>query len=111
MNRYASVGVKPIGSLRETAELLGEVLSGLNFQEDTDWVYDEYPNFYAYDDTCVYALLGCPAPEDDLREDPDGDFELLVSPIDDSSDEDTDVSAELVSIINSDGRLSAYMMD
>lgn len=111
MNKYADVGIKPVGTLKETADLLGEVLSGLDFQEDTDGTFDEYPCFIAYDDEYMYALLGNPSPEDDVREDPDGNFQLKVQSIDDSSDDHLDVSGELVSLISRDGRLSSYELE
>ncbi|WP_312315913.1 hypothetical protein [Stenotrophomonas sp.] len=111
MCKYADVGVKPVGTLKETAELLGEALFGLDFQEDNDGTFDEYPTFLAFHDGYMYALLGNPRPEDDVREDPNGDFQLKMMPIEDSPGEYADVSDELVDMLSRDGRLSVYMLD
>ncbi|CAI8938879.1 Glycogen phosphorylase [Pseudomonas chlororaphis] len=94
---FADIGLTPIGSLENTATVLGDIL-GITFKEDNEGTYDEYPAFLASTPTLKYALLGTPLPEDDLREEPSNEFNLLVSSIDDSSDlPEIDISEKLIS--------------
>lgn len=81
MNKFGYGGIKPQGTLAETAALLGRALGALDFQFDTEYRYDEYPAYLAERDGLRYALLGVPAPEDDVREVPTDDFQLMVKPV------------------------------
>ncbi|WP_458378892.1 hypothetical protein [Pseudomonas chlororaphis] len=93
----ASIFLTPIDSLEKTATVLGDIL-GIIFKEDNEGTYDEYPVFLASTPTLKYALLGTPLPEDDLRDEPSNDFNLLVSPINDDSDlPESDISDQLIS--------------
>lgn len=93
---FADIGLTPIGSLENTATVLGGIL-GITFKEDNEGTYDEYPAFLACTLTHKYALLGVPLPEDDLRDEPSNDFNLLVSSIDNDSDHpETDISEQLI---------------
>ena len=111
MKKFAHVGIEPSGSLEETAVTLGSVLGGLTFIEDTQRRYDEFPAYVAERDGLRYALLGFPAPEDDLREEPTEDFELLVEPSSPHcSAEKSDISNDLILRIESDGRLNCWAL-
>lgn len=108
---FGHVGIQPVGSLADTAKLLGEVLGGLVFAEDIRRRYDEYPAYIAEHNGVRYALLGVPAPEDDLRENPSDDFELMIEPIARQRvAPDVDVSEETIKRIQSDGRLTCWAL-
>jgi hypothetical protein len=112
MMKYADVGVVPVGGLQQTAELLGEVLGGIAFVEDTDGIFDEYPAFIAVVGDHQYSLLGPPAPEDDVRDEPNSDFQLKVEPLSYAEGEmNVDVADEIISRITSDGRVQCYSLD
>jgi len=111
VNKFGHIGVQPTGSLADTAKLLGEVLGGLAFVEDDRRRYDEYPAYIAERSGLRYALLGVPAPEDDLREDPSDDFELLIEPVTSQRGASkVDVSDEIIKHIQSDGRLTCWAL-
>lgn len=108
---FAHVGIKPRGTLADTAVTLGQVLGGLSFAKDTQGRYDEFPAYVAEGDGLRYALLGIPTPEDDLRDEPTNDFELLVEPVLPSPDAiETDISDELILKIRNDGRLKCWSL-
>lgn len=107
---FAHVGVTPLGTLSSTAALLGEILS-VFFSEDSTRRYDEFPALVAETKGVRYALLGVPDPDEDLRDDPTDDFELIVEPVNPSSvAEKVDVSGELISLIKQDGRLVCWSL-
>lgn len=100
-----------MGSLANTAKLLGEILGGLTFVEDDSGRYDEYPACIAEHKGSRYALLGVPSPEDDVRDHPSDDFELMIEPLvclrgADSADE----SEETIKRIRLDGRLTCWAL-
>lgn len=108
---FGNVGVQPSGSLADTAKLLGEVLGGLAFAEDHEHRYDEYPAYIAVGDGLRYALLGVPAPEDDVRDDPSDDFALLVEPARRLGGlPNADMSGDLIARIKLDGRLACWAL-
>lgn len=112
MKKFAHVGVEPAGDLDATAGILGSVLGGLVFIEDTRGRYGEYPVYVVERDGLRYALLGIPAPEDDLREDKTNDFELMVEPALPQGDgAKTDISSDLILRINADGRLKCWSLE
>ncbi|CAI8776026.1 hypothetical protein [Pseudomonas chlororaphis] len=110
MKCFAHVGIRPHGTLLETAEVLGGVLA-VSFVEDECRRYDEYPAFVAEVKNIRYALLGIPDPDDDLRDEPTDDFELVVEPISSLPQvKKADVSEALVSVIERDGRLTCWVL-
>lgn len=112
MKKFAHVGIEPIGDLGATAEVLGSILGELVFAEDTRRRYGEYPAYVAEHDGLCYALLGIPAPEDDLREEKTDDFELMVEPALPQGDgAKTDISNELILRISGDGRLKCWSLE
>jgi len=107
---FAHVGIQPNGTLSETARVLGDILS-INFFDDEKGLYEEFPAFVAEVRNIRFALLGTPAQEDDLRENPTADFELIVQPIRPLSQvKNTDISEDLASIICRDGRLVGWVL-
>ncbi|MFZ6044714.1 hypothetical protein ACFW0H_01095 [Pseudomonas sp. CR3202] len=107
---YAHVGIKPVGTLSETAKVLGEILA-VSFFEDKSGRFDEFPAFIAEATHIRYALLGNPDPEEDLRDDPTEDFELVIEPRDQTlTSQKADKSDELVSIISLDGRIDCWVL-
>jgi hypothetical protein len=111
MNSFGHVGVKPMESLAATAKLLGEALGGLAFVEDRNHRYEEYPAYIAEHGGLRYALLGVPAPGDDVREDPSDDFALLIEPMSvQRGAQKSDVSDEIVKRIQADGRLTCWAL-
>ncbi|WDG92260.1 hypothetical protein PUP49_02265 [Pseudomonas chlororaphis] len=108
---FADIGLTPIGSLENTATVLGDII-GITFKEDNEGTYDEYPAFLASTPTLKYALLGTPLPEDDLREEPSNEFNLLVSSIDDSSDlPEIDISEKLISQLMKSGAVQCWRIN
>lgn len=108
---FADIGLTPIGSLQNTATILGNIL-GITFKEDNEGTYDEYPAFLASTPTLKYALLGVPLPEDDLREEPSNEFNLLVSSIDDDSDlAESDISERLISQLMKNGIVQCWRLN
>lgn len=112
MNIFANVGIGAVGDLGETARVLGDVLGGLAFVQDDHGRYDEYPAYIVEHDGLRYALLGIPAPEDDLREVPEDGFALMVEPaLPQVGREMVDVSDELILKIRGDGRLQCWSLE
>jgi len=112
INKFGHVSIEPLGTLAETAALLGRALGNLVFQADTEYRYDEYPAYIAERDGLRYALLGVPAPEDDIRDVPTSDFELMVETI--SSEPVTsslDISDELLKEIKESGLLNCWLFE
>ncbi|EIM13013.1 MULTISPECIES: hypothetical protein [Pseudomonas] len=108
---FADIGLTPIGSLENTATVLGDIL-GITFKEDNEGTYDEYPTFLASTQTLKYALLGIPLPEDDLREEPSNEFNLLVSSIDDDSElPEIDISEKLISQLMKSGVVQCWRLN
>ncbi|WP_148051316.1 hypothetical protein [Pseudomonas chlororaphis] len=108
---FADIGLTPVGSLENTATVLGDIL-GVTFKKDNEGTYDEYPAFLASTPTLKYALLGVPLPEDDLREEPSNDFNLLVSSIDDDSDlPEIDISEKLISLLIKSGVVQCWRLN
>lgn len=79
--RFADVGLKPLGSLAETARELGRALGGLSFTEECSGKYEEYPAFTARNGDLTFALLGQPDPEFDIGESSEGNFYLQVESV------------------------------
>ncbi|MGT0244772.1 hypothetical protein [Burkholderia pyrrocinia] len=112
MNKFGYVGIEPHGTLAETATLLGRALDELPFQADTEFKYDEYPAYVAERDGLRYALLGVPAPEDDVRDVPTNDFQLMVKPISlELESTRIDISNELAKKINESGLLKCWLLE
>ncbi|UCR87330.1 hypothetical protein [Pseudomonas chlororaphis] len=104
----ASIFLTPVDSLENTATVLGDIL-GVTFKEDNEGTYDEYPTFLASTSTLKYALLGNPLPEDDVRDEPSNDFNLLVNPINDDSDiPESDISDQLISLLLRSGIVECW---
>ncbi len=111
MNTFGHVGIEPVGDLSETAALLGSVLGGLIFSEDTQRRYDEFPAYLAERGALRYALLGVPDPDDDLRDDPTMDFELIVEPLALlQGSAKADISDELIEKLRNDGRINCWSL-
>ncbi|MBT9458005.1 MAG: hypothetical protein IV097_15405 [Burkholderiaceae bacterium] len=111
VNAFGHVGIQPMGSLADTAKHLGEALGGLAFVEDDRGRYDEYPAYIAERNGLRYALLGVPAPEDDVRDNPSDDFTLMIEPLTPQGGvPDADVSEETIKRIRSDGRLTCWAL-
>ena len=112
---FCNIGIEPTGTLADTAHLLGEVLGGLVFVEDSLGRYDEFPAFVAESAGLRFALLGIPDPEDDLRDDPTEDYELLIEPIalhsiDAVGDPEEDISEQIMQKILNDGRIRCWSL-
>ncbi|MGU7783239.1 hypothetical protein [Burkholderia sp. PU8-34] len=111
MNVFANIVIEPCGTLSETAALLGRALDQLQFQEETQRAFDEYPAYVAERDGLRYALLGTPEPEDDIRDDPSEDFELIVrSGLADPGAQKVDISEELIVRIRASGLLECRLL-
>jgi len=106
MNVFANIVIEPCGTLSETATLLGRALDQLKFQEETQRAFDEYPAYVAERNGLRYALLGTPEPEDEIRDDPSEEFELIVrSVLADPGAKKFDISEELIMKIRTSGLL------
>lgn len=110
MKIFADIGIGPAGNLETTARILGEILH-VNFEADADGRYDEFPAYIADSDGARYALLGTPNPEDDLREEPTNEFQLMIRPVmDDHRGPKKDISHDIVSRISGDGRIDSWVL-
>ena len=92
--------IEPDFSLAETAELISSAL-GVSFSAERTGRYEEFPAFTAHQAGVEYALLGPPAPEDDIRDDKTIDYCLSVIPWKDSSESAT--AAELLLALRAAG--------
>lgn len=111
MNNFANIIILPRGTLSETAALLGRALGQITFEEDTRRTFDEYPAYVAEHDGLRYALLGVPAPEDDIRDDPSDNFELIVRPIFSKiGGVRVDISDDLIVRIRASGLLECQLL-
>lgn len=72
-----SVEIEPRHSLKETARRLGEALS-VTFENELTGRYEEYPAYVATAAGLEFALLGAPAPEDDVRENKSDAHQLMI---------------------------------
>ncbi|MEE1889553.1 hypothetical protein [Pseudomonas carassii] len=108
---FIYIGVQPLGSLGETANVLGDVLS-VSFVKDECWRYDEYPAFIAGEKCLNYSLLGTPLPEDDLAQERSEDFQLIVE-VDGGFHQKSksQVSKDLVDLVVCDGRIVCWLLD
>jgi hypothetical protein len=111
MIKVGQLGIKPAGNLQETASILGSILGGLVFRENASGFYEEFPAFEAEYEGTKYVLLGVPAPEYDMRDEPSDDFELQIEPITWDSGERIDISGQVAAIISSDGRIACWLLD
>ncbi|MBN3817440.1 hypothetical protein G3N57_12845 [Paraburkholderia sp. Se-20369] len=112
IDKFGYVGIEPHGTLAETAFLLGRALGGLDFQADTESMYEEYPAYVADRDGLRYALLGVPEPEYDVRDVPTNDFTLMVESTSlEPADSKIDISAELAKKIQESGLLNCWPLD
>jgi len=111
MKQFAHVGIEPIGDLASTAEVLNSIFGGLTFVEDSRRRYGEFPAYVTEHQGLRYALLGVPAPEDDLREERTHDFELMVEPALPQGDgPKADISDDLIAMIMADGRVKCWSL-
>ncbi|QQZ42368.1 hypothetical protein IF690_02180 [Pseudomonas sp. SK3(2021)] len=93
---FANIGLAPINSLENTVAVLGDILN-INFIKDNEGIYEEYPAFLASTQTLRYVILGVPSPEEDLRDTPSNEFNLIVSSIDADPDlPEVDMSEQLI---------------
>lgn len=110
MKIFADIGIGPSGDLETTARILGEVLH-VDFEADMDGRYDEFPAYIADSAGARYALLGTPRPEDDLRDEPTNEFQLMIRPITDNhGSPKKDVSDDVVSKLSGDGRIASWVL-
>ena len=110
MNIIANIGIGPSSDLETTARISAQVLH-VDFEADLDGSYDEFPAFIADSNGVRYALLGTPHPEDDLRNEPTNEFQLMIRPIlNDPKSPKKDISDEVVSKISEDGRVVSWAL-
>ena len=109
-NRFGHIHVQPAGDLASTALLLGQAL-GIQFVKDDQGRYDEFPAYIAECDGVRYALLGVPQPEQDVREDPTDDFELMIEPLAGRSGITPKEVEEVLSRIRADGRVTCSALN
>lgn len=100
--RYAYIDVKSEFSLEDTAQKLGAALC-LDFEEEISGKYEEYPAYIAMSEEFVFALLGFPEPEYDLRDEKGNScYQLQIMP----RGVNLPSAGELATVINSAGTLS-----
>jgi len=104
------IGINPIGTLTETAQILGKDL-GIVFYEEQEGKYDEYPAFCAEALGLEFALLGIPDEEFDLREEKTVNFVLQVSSIKKEKRENrVDISAHIVDWLQTDSTIECWIL-
>ena len=110
---FANVEIEPVGSLEETAIVLGKALGGLQFVKDSSGYYEEFPAFTATRETLRFDLLGIPEPENDVREEPrSDDFQLMVRPVrSNEPGENVDISADILGEIAKSGLLACRLLE
>lgn len=105
------IGIKPVGTLRNTAELLGKDLC-VEFFEDTEGRYDEYPAYCAEALGLELALLGVPPEEYDIRENKTEDYVLQIKNIlSVKSENQIDISDFILSWLRTDSTLDCWILD
>jgi hypothetical protein len=111
--QFAALEVRPVGSLRETARILGDALGGMDFVEDKSGYYEEFPAFEAARAGLRFALLGIPDPKYDIREEPRStDFQLIVEPMrSNDPGRKVDISQDIFEEIAKSGLLQCRFMD
>ena len=109
--QYANVDILPTMSLKEAADLLGQMFGGLQFERDQGY-YEEYPAYVADDEQAdaLLSLLGIPDPKYEIRKNPSPNYLLIVKPMKhvDATFEH-DISEQIAAMINADGRLKAHV--
>ena len=104
---FAVIGVRPLNGLEATSAAMTRALGGLRFEPADVGMFDEYPAYVAYSQDMRFALL---APSDD--EDPQGDYQLLVQPLDDADfDAEIDITKLLVDRFSSHGELDCWEVE
>jgi hypothetical protein len=73
----ATVGIRPTASQEEVAAKLSDVF-GFPLHLERTGRYEEFPAYYAEALGLTVALLGPPAPEYDIRDNPGQDFVLQI---------------------------------
>jgi hypothetical protein len=106
----AYVGITPRGSLADVAALLHDAL-GVPFHADTTGRYEEYPAYYADALGLHLSLLGVPAPENDLRDNPTKDFTFQVTSRVSGSDGEVDLSTFFVQLIKERAGLACWVLE
>ncbi|WP_158703137.1 hypothetical protein [Pseudomonas chlororaphis] len=108
---FADIGLAPVNSLENTATVLGDILN-IKFNKDNEGIYEEYPAYIASTQTLRYVLLGVPSPEEDLRDTPSNEFNLIVSSIDADSDHlEVDISEQLISKLIKNGVVKCWKLN
>lgn len=109
--RFADIGIKPYGTLGDTANALGKALGGLEFSEDFNGTFDEFPAYIAHQGTLRFALLGLPPTDFDIREITTESFQLLVETIGpDQYEARDDISNELIQRISANCALICWKL-
>lgn len=110
MKLFADIGIGPFGDLEDTARILSEVLH-VDFKSDVDSSYDEFPAYIANSNGAEYVLLGAPHSEDNIRDEPTNEFQLMIRSItDDHGSPKKDISDDVVSKISGDGRIASWVL-
>jgi len=94
--------------LAETSNIIGSLL-GLKFTKDESGDLEEVPAYLSNIDNVRFFLLGNPDPEDDLRDEPTDDFELIIES---ESDIDHDKIIQYISSkLSKDSRIEFSILD
>jgi hypothetical protein len=72
--------IQPSISLSEAADRIGKALA-IRLVPETSGRFEEYPAFVGSTSDQEFVLLGPPAPEDDIRDDPTQDYALQITPL------------------------------
>lgn len=105
------VGIKPKGTLSETAKALSKDL-GATFYEDKEGKYDEYPAFCAEVLGLEFALLGIPKEDDELRDESAEYFVLQVTNLKkEKYDHQVDMSTHLVDWLRTDSDIECWILE
>lgn len=111
-NFVAYVGISPVDSLKNTANLLGAALGDVHFEKDETGYYEEYPAYCSYVLGLRLALLGIPNEDDYLGDEPLDYYELQVSTMTNGEKSmNIDLSNHIVSTLKNAQNLNAWVLD
>lgn len=111
INFVGDVGISPIHSLSNTADILGRLL-GLLFEEDTSGYYREFPAYCAYALGMKIALLGIPEEGVTISDSPIDFYSIQLFTLSNSKDsQDIDISNNLVDLIDGQQGIKCWKLE
>ncbi|MEO7424964.1 MAG: hypothetical protein ABI036_07245 [Fibrobacteria bacterium] len=108
MKTRAVIEIETAQPLVDTAAAIAAALGGIQFEQELTGLYEEYPAYVARQGSQEYVLLGPPSPEDDLRDNPTGGFQLNMR---DEREPRAGWADQTVNALNLDGSMKCRLLD